>query len=44
MSVVLTKDGIAQLHHLHTGDAETTTLKTVNDFANQLTLYAAGFQ
>jgi hypothetical protein len=41
---MLTKNLVAQLHHLHTGDAESAALKTVNDFANQLTLYAAGFQ
>ena len=44
VGVVLTENLVAQLHHLHAGDAETTTLKTVNDFANQLALYTTGFQ
>ena len=44
VGIVLTQNLIAQLHHLHTRDAESTTLKTIDDLTNQLSLYAAGFQ
>ena len=44
MRIVLAEDGLIELHHLHSCDAESTTFKTIHDFTNQLTLYAAGLQ
>ena len=42
--IMLAENGFVQLHHFHTCDAEASTLKTVNYFANQLTLNATGFE
>jgi hypothetical protein len=44
VGIVLTQDLIAELHHFHTGDAKSATLKTIHNLANQLSLYAAGLQ
>jgi hypothetical protein len=41
---MFTQDLITELHHLHTCYAESATLKTVHNLANQLALYTAGLQ
>jgi hypothetical protein len=41
---MLAQDVIAELHHLHASDAQTTTLETVNYFSNKLTLNTTWFQ
>ena len=44
MGIVLAKDGVVELHHLHTGNAQAATFKTGDNFADELTLDATRLQ
>ena len=44
VGIVLTQDGLVELHHLDTGDAEPAAFETLDDFSDELPLHAAGFE
>lgn len=44
MSVMFTKDLIAQLHHFHADNLQPTTFKAADNLSNQIALNATGFK